>query len=288
MALLNDNDIAGLTQFKIPVHKLAPLQTVVLSPGKKLSYRLYFSSHFDIKKPAVLNILIHGMGGDSRYFAQLAHGLTILNDQVVVLTPDLPGHGPHIKDIDVQNQHPEVQDPESIVRYLEIILQKNMEQSFSNLSTINILGHSLGAGVALKWAYQSKRVFHKMVLVAPYLSLNLNIEGPLFDKWIQKEQDGFRLLLNPKLKFGSEVEFYHNSYLSSCLLDRKYFIEFIENSKKVTIVASSKDFIVDFEQLKKTSQEWKVNFIQEENLSHLGLVTSPEMTSKYCELLQDE
>ena len=287
MTLLND--IAGLTQFKIPIHKLAPLQSLVSSSGKQLSYRLYSSSHFDAKKPVVLNILLHGMGGDSRYFAQLAHGLTTLNDQVVVLTPDLPGHGPQAQGLEVKNQNnEEAVDPEFIVQSLEMILQKNIEQSLRQLATINLLGHSLGAGVALKWAYQSKRVFHKMVLVAPYLSLNLNIEGALFEQWIKKEQDGFHLLLNPKLKFGSEVEFYHNSYLRSCLLDRVDFIELIQNRKQLTIVASSEDLIVDFEQLKKISQEFKMNFIQEEKLSHLGIVTSPTMTSKYSELLQNE
>jgi pimeloyl-ACP methyl ester carboxylesterase len=98
--------------------------------------------------PVVL--LIHGLGGTRRTWRALILGLAI---RFTVIAPDLPGHG---------DSEPPAGDYSlgahaCAVRDLLIALDH---------SRASILGHSLGGGVALQFAYQFPERTDRLVLIS--------------------------------------------------------------------------------------------------------------------------
>lgn len=265
-------DLAGLSQFKIPIQKIKDLQELKVSGSQSLYFREFPN---DCEN---LVFLIHGMGGDSRYLTMLASKLQE-SGQFSVVTPDLPFHGPkgNQKEVSLNDSH-------YIVHYIDTLLNhfKN-KSSFKNLF---LLGHSLGASVVLKWLESQVDPsavipVKEVMLVTPYLSSPYNVEGEYFSEWIQRENDSFHLKIDPKIRLGTEVEIYHKSYLEACIpafLDVPTLLEKIDH---FTLIASKADPIISADKIEKEFKNInRVNLKIEEDLSHLGVLTSPLESEK--------
>lgn len=123
--------------------------------GQKLFTRIYSSN----AKTAV--ILIHGSGSESRYLAYLANSLSS-NNQAIVITPDLRGHGRNISneaDIDYIGQLEN--DIEDIIHYAKKDL---------GAERVILAGHSSGGGLVLRYIGNTKLTnVDKAVMISPYL-----------------------------------------------------------------------------------------------------------------------
>lgn len=105
---------------------------------------LYYESHGDGGVPLVL---LHGGLGSGEMFAPLLPQLTDRR----VLTVDLQGHG-HTADIDRPF------DP--------VLMADDIAALVSDFGVVDVLGYSLGGGVALRLAIQHPAVLRRLVLVS--------------------------------------------------------------------------------------------------------------------------
>lgn len=270
---IKPTDLAGLTQFKIPIQKISELKALPISTNEAIYYREFPNDCENFV------LILHGMGGDSRYLTQLA---TCLADskRFHVVTPDLPFHGPKAWSKEVK-----LSDPHYVLHQIDFILENLANgKKFKN---IFVIGHSLGAAILLKWLEEKLNPNVKdVLLVAPYLSKPYFIETDLFSQWVRKEEDFFHLLIDPKLRIGTEVESYHQSYLQGCISESLDLNKIVEKVNSLNILISEDDLIISAENIKKYfKDDHRVNLIIEKGLSHLGLLTSPEQTEKIKELM---
>lgn len=95
-------------------------------------------------------LCLHGLGGDHRGLVDLATGLTDVN----VVIPDLPGYGESVPLADVH----------SLVNYADAIARLRAELG---LGTCHLLGHSLGASIALVHAARHGAGLRSLALLNP-------------------------------------------------------------------------------------------------------------------------
>ncbi|MDG4827540.1 alpha/beta fold hydrolase [Asanoa sp. WMMD1127] len=95
-------------------------------------------------------VLVHGLGGSRETWRHLVETLALTH---TVITPDLPGHG----DSDAPAGDYSVGAHATAVRDLLVCL---------GLPSATIVGHSLGGGVALQFAYQFPERTQRLVLVS--------------------------------------------------------------------------------------------------------------------------
>lgn len=166
-------DPLGLADFKIPIGKLAPLQSFSTRAGPTLSYRLYPSWSDN------LIFLYHGVGSDSRYLCVLAAQWAQENLGTVV-TPDLRGHGASYGADDHLRPGQLEED------YEELLIHLRMERAFER---IFIAGHSLGGGFALRLLSSTlAENFSGGVLLAPYLPSSFRVHRPDYGEWIRLDE----------------------------------------------------------------------------------------------------
>jgi pimeloyl-ACP methyl ester carboxylesterase len=109
--------------------------------GHRIAYRRCGSG------PALL--LIHGLAGSSSTWADV---LPALAQQFTVVSPDLPGHG----DSDKAPGDYSLGSLASVLRDLLAVL---------DIERATIIGHSLGGGIAMQFAYQYPESCDRLVLV---------------------------------------------------------------------------------------------------------------------------
>ena len=96
-------------------------------------------------------VLIHGLGASSRYFTPLAG---LLSESYRVIVPELPGHGKNLDD----------GRPVTVRRFAhEVALALRELQSRNAL----VLGHSMGAQVAIELARAWPALVRRLVVAAP-------------------------------------------------------------------------------------------------------------------------
>ncbi|MCB0370328.1 MAG: hypothetical protein KDD45_13110, partial [Bdellovibrionales bacterium] len=139
----------------------------------------------------------------------------------------------------------------------------------------------------IKWlASQLNLQIERILLIAPYLTKPYEVEGECFPQWIRKENDYYHLLIDPKFKIGTEVEFYHESYLRASLPESVDFNDLFQKVGTVPILISEDDQIISSDKIKKhLSKDLRVQLIIENQFSHLGLLTGPEEVRKIKELM---
>jgi pimeloyl-ACP methyl ester carboxylesterase len=113
----------------------------VLLHGRRVAFRRMGAG------PVLL--LIHGMAGSSRTWEPV---LPLLTDRFTVIAPDLPGHG---RSDPAQGDY-SLGAYASVLRDLLAVLE---------LDRATIVGHSLGGGIAMQFAYQYPERCDRLVLV---------------------------------------------------------------------------------------------------------------------------
>ena len=95
-------------------------------------------------------LCLHGLGGDHRGLAEFAAGLADVN----VVIPDLPGYG----------RSEPLSDVHSLVNYADTVAELRHEL---DLDTCHLLGHSLGASIALVHAARHGDGLRSLSLLNP-------------------------------------------------------------------------------------------------------------------------
>ena len=271
-------DPVGLTDFKIPLNKLAPLQSFRNREGLELSYRFY-STWSDR-----LLIFYHGIGGDSRYICALADFLS-QNNFANVLTPDFRGHGKSRAEV------AHVTDPESLLNDLQDLLTL-VENQYPG-KELFIGGHSLGGGFALKaLAHPTlQKYFKGGVVVSPYLHILFQDQGSLrFNSWIHFDQKTKRLELQmpPGYRSGSETAVYDLAFFEAASLNNKTEFAALKGAPKIVTIASTGDQLSPasrYQQLLPV-EEFHLHVLQD--YSHMGVVMAPAALKSISEIIQKE
>lgn len=266
-------DLVGLRDFKIPVLKIPTIRSIRNRFGEAISFREFENTS------STLIVLVHGMGGDSRYLTQL--GLQISQKTgYQVLLPDLKFHGEMNSEKSVK-----LSPHQDVVGDLDFLLDSvKIKNNFSN---IVLVGHSLGGAVVLKWLLSKpKNYFQQIALIAPYLPTPFNVESENFPLWVVKQGENLRLRFPEQSKWGSEVEEYDVSYIRSCLSDSFDMSVCLEYCSDFSLIVSQADLILDIQKYRNFFQKLPgIKMLEQPGLSHIGLVTSPESGKKIVEFL---
>jgi pimeloyl-ACP methyl ester carboxylesterase len=99
-------------------------------------------------------VLLHGLGDDGSVFDSLA--TTLAAASYFVIVPDLPGHGMSSRVLD------SVFSLGTCAEILEALLVK------LGAMFCDVVGHSLGADLAVSWASSSQRI-RRLILISPHL-----------------------------------------------------------------------------------------------------------------------
>ncbi|KHD87523.1 MAG: lysophospholipase [Bdellovibrio sp. ArHS] len=188
-----------LRSFKIPLGKLAPLETFKTRQGDVLSYRFYPAWCED------LIVLYHGVGSDSRYMCVLASALAKAGYANVV-TPDFRCHGASL------NSSDRISPNQLDIDLEELLIHIKMQRA---VARITLAGHSLGGGFTLRIATSDLRTqFAKFVALAPRLPEHLQAFYPGHGGWISVREDGGFVVNMPEaLRSGQEKLTYSKEFL---------------------------------------------------------------------------
>lgn len=268
-------DLIGFTDFKIPFLKIPKLKSLRNSFNEPINYRVIEGTSDSVI------VLVHGMGGDSRYLTQLAVQFSNSTRHTLVL-PDLKFHGEGNQDRAVK-----LLPHQGIVTDLEFLLD-NFKRSHSNIEKVILVGHSLGGAVVLKWLLsQPKKTFQKVGLISPYLPEPFIVESKRFNHWLKRTDDGNMLLKFPEQsKWGSEIENYDLSYIKSCLPENLDIQVCAGLCPELFLFVSDADQILDIQKYKQYFESNKnITFNVQHGFSHIGLVTSPQSGHTICSVL---
>ncbi len=123
----------------------------------KLAYRIWNSSHFDIKNAQVPKLLLlHGMGGTGALWRPLAAGL---EDRYAVLAPDQRGHG--------ESQIPHVTGSRIETRYTPLDYGQDLVETLDELEVKScwVVGHSMGVRSACALAHLKPELVRGLILI---------------------------------------------------------------------------------------------------------------------------
>jgi hypothetical protein len=266
-------DLIGFSDFKIPILKIPKLKSIRNLFNEPIYYREIESAS------ETLIVVVHGMGGDSRYLTQFGLQLAGHTGHHIIL-PDLKYHGEMNTEKSVRLKH-----HEDVVMELEFLVE-NIKQRRA-VTDVILIGHSLGGAVVLKWLLgKPPQSFKKVALIAPYLPEPYNVESKDFHLWLQRSENKIKLLFPEQAKWGSEVEEYDDSYIRSCLPERLSLQECLNLCADISLVVSQTDQILDIKKYRQHFQNEKnIKYFELPDLSHIGLVTSSQSSKQISALL---
>ncbi len=119
-------------------------KTMVLSSGDPLVADVYWCS----KPDGVPILLIHGWGGSGRYWQP---SIDRLKQRYSLVVPDLPGVGRSMPVVQARSIFDQVQALEQLLEWLD-------------LRRVRIVGHSMGAAIAILLAGQRPELVERLVL----------------------------------------------------------------------------------------------------------------------------
>lgn len=227
-------DPAGLGDFKIPLRKLAPLTIFRTRGGEERGYRLYPAWSEN------LLVLIHGVGGDSRYLAAAAHAIAGAGIATVV-TPDLRGHGtaPHGPRASAATPSQLEQDLE------ETLIHVRLARAFTKIVWG---GHSLGAALAGRLALEGDAWTAGLLLIAPMLpeSAGASGGGADFGGWLAKTGEGvIRVNMPEFFRTGTEVLEYDESFFRAAAPPDDFVDRIDESGLKTRVLLAEGDQVFD-------------------------------------------
>lgn len=236
-------------------------------------------------------LILHGSGSESGYLSRLATGIVEEVGDVVVYTPDLRGHGKsHNKRFgDCGYVGQLTDDLDDLVRYVS---KKSCPRA------LIVIGHSLGASLALKCVQQPEFGGVRLaglVLIAPYFGLRDKTSRKNAGGWIRKHP--FRLLLARLLEaLGSGrrqsapvISFNRPSDLEDGLQAAGYSFAMYESLASIKpaqllerracpalVLVGADDEVVETTKLQKAACQllYEVEYCEVPHQSHLGLITS--------------
>lgn len=251
-------DVAGLGDFKIPVQKVAPLAEFRTRRGEPLSYRLYPSWSDN------LLLLIHGLAGDSRYLAVLAHAVAA-EGLASVVTPDLRGHGvaPHSGRASLTSEAQLEEDME------ELLVHVRMKTPASRLVWG---GHSLGAGLALRLTLAGSAPWQSgLLMIAPYLPCDDETDD--LGGWLTEEKEFMRVNMPERFRTGSEVLEYDRSFLEAAIPPKNFADRLKGRGIKTEVVLGAEDRVCRSSRVEKALAGVSGVRVREiPGASHMGIV----------------
>ncbi|KYG69986.1 lysophospholipase [Bdellovibrio bacteriovorus] len=254
--------ILDLRKFKIPLGKLAPLETFKTRQGATLSYRLYPAWCED------LIVLYHGVGSDSRYMCVLASALAQAGVANVV-TPDFRGHGASlgVSDIIPENQLE--------IDLEELLIHVKMQRA---ISRITLAGHSLGGGFTLRVATSElHKQFAKFVALAPRLPAHLQAFYPNYGGWISPNEDGsFAVNMPEALRSGQEKITYSKEFLKAASPPDDVMEKLLKLSPPLKVFTGADDEVDIPERHLELFTKANIPVEIVPGLNHLSIVSKPD------------
>jgi hypothetical protein len=268
------DDLIGFADFKIPIMKIPKLRSARNTFNEPIYYRV-----IDGTTDSAI-VLVHGMGGDSRYMTQLALQLSQSTGQTIII-PDLKFHGEMNRDRAVT-----LLPHQNVISELQFLLD-HWKQNHGMIKSISLVGHSLGGAIVLKWLMsQPAGVFQKIALIAPYLPAPYNVESSWFGFWVKRTDDKLLLRFPEQAKWGSEVEEYDNSFIKSCVLENVDLDECRKRCADLNLFVSDADLILDVKKYEVFfARKSEIKFHILNGFSHIGLVTSPQSGQQIASML---
>lgn len=264
-------DTLGLSQFKIPIGKIAPLIEWKDRQGQVFSYRHYPAWSEN------LIILFHGVGSDSRYLAVLA-SMIAEKGLAQVVTPDLRGHGSSfgVSDKIKANQ-------------LEVDLEElwvHLKQQHS-LQQIVLAGHSMGGAFALRCA--SKRVIpglRGVWAIVPHLPEKLHLHQEDWGRWIEVKDGQIQVQLPKAFQTGREKLSYSAEYLEAVKMDDE--LESMSPSSHCLVSIGGRDPLYKNQDLKKYLQQLKtIKLLYFEEANHFSIIMKKDVLESQLEALAE-
>lgn len=136
-------------------------------------------------------LCLHGMNSHSGYFAQLGLGLAKKGHAVFAL--DLRGNGLSGEQGDVENLERQIADIKFVLEYIHTLYPDK---------PVYLLGHSLGAGYALRFIYTYPDDVTGAILLAPAVRPIFNFSLHLL--WFTFTV-GFRFILSPRSHWDTTI-----------------------------------------------------------------------------------
>lgn len=134
---------------------LPPLQTTPARDGVSLAYRVYGAP---VDEADEVILALHGSGGSGSALHPLA--LSLSNAERTVIVPDIRGHGATGTRGDVAYVDQPTDDLDDLLA------------AAAPGRTVDLLGFSMGGGLALKYAAARPIMTGKVTLMSPYLAYN--------------------------------------------------------------------------------------------------------------------
>lgn len=267
------SDAVGLKDVKIPIQKIAPLTTFGTRGGERLGYRLYPAWSEN------LLMLIHGVGGDSRYLAIAAHAISSAGLAVVV-TPDLRGHGtePHGPRASVSKPTQLEEDME------ETLIHVRLTRGFSRVVWG---GHSLGAALASRVALSAGSSWQSgLLMVAPMRPQGLEASGT-FGGWISREEGLIRVNMPEFFRTGTEVLEYDESFFRAACAPKDLAHRLAGSGLKTHIILGSQDQVFPPDEAEKDFAGLPRTTVTRVSGSHLGVVATPAALQVLSKAVED-
>lgn len=266
-------DAVGLSELKIPLQKVAPLTVFQTRAKETLAYRVYPAWSEN------LLVLIHGIGGDSRYLAILASAISAAGLATVV-TPDLRRHGelPHGPRATVKSSSQLEQDLEECLIHVR---QSRPAQK------IFWAGHSLGAALALRMALGAGSFWNQgLLMVAPFFNPDLHLNEPNYGGWISRDGDLIRVHMPEAYRTGSEVLEYEGDFVRAALPGPEFAQKWSVANFKSRVILAQEDRVLNAERAQAFLGS--IPSVQSVAIpgSHLGIVARPASVQFLVESLE--
>lgn len=263
-------DTLGLSQFKIPIGKIAAQTVWQDRASDSHSYRFYPAWSEN------LVVLYHGIGADSKYLALLASSIAE-SGVAQVITPDLRGHGVSLGSSDL------ISESQLEVDLEELFIHLKFKHPIQN---VVLAGHSMGGAFALRCAQKNILPEIKAAwALVPYLRPEWHLHQENWGRWISFE--GEQILVNmPEIfKTGSEKLRYSKEYLKAVEMPEDFFEQRIK--KPCFVSLAGKDPIYKNNEAKErfTSVEG-LRTLYFEEANHFSIVMRKDVIQSHIDMLQ--
>lgn len=269
------SDAVGLKDVKIPLQRLAPLTTFRTRGGDTLGYRLYPAWSEN------LLMLVHGVGGDSRYLAIAAHKIASSGIATVV-TPDLRGHGtePHGPRAGVAKDSQLEQDLE------ETLIHVRMSRGFQRMVWG---GHSLGAALASRVALNAGSAMQTgLLLIAPMMPAKVQAQLQNdFGGWIAHRDGIIHVNMPGFFRTGTEVLEYEESFFRAAMVPEDLAAQLTKANIKTRVVLGDQDQVFPADAAQKYFDQIPSAKVSRTPTHHLGIVAMPGALSAITDALTD-
>lgn len=235
-------------------------------------------------------VLLHGAGSDKNSWCRFTKYLAT-NDRIIV--PDLPGHGDSVRNLSLSYTITQQ------ALYLHELLTR------LNLGSIHIVGHSMGAAVALRYAYLFPKDIQSIILIGA-----AGAEKTPSEMRQEIEQTGIHPMMaiqsaadyKKLMRYGMNKPPYIPNFflailaadkISRCEIERKVFNDATQDLDQIPILPTlTLPVLIIWGRLDRILHVNDAELLHEllpdsqrivlEDIGHVPMIEAPELTAQLC------